>query len=124
MALEALANKTSLSVIAPEVALTILILIVSLDNFSNEDLTASALPVLSALMMILIFCISPSLALANKSSKDAAEDLFISLASLIILRFKAISRASCSVGNAMKRSPANGTSAIPITDTGVLGVAT
>ena len=72
MLLDALARRTSLSVIAPLVALIILILTSSLFNLVKEDLTASALPVESALMMILMFFFSPSFANAYKSSKEAA----------------------------------------------------
>ena len=54
IAFEALAKRTSPSVMAPLVARTILILIFSVESFSKEDLTASAEPVESALMMMLI----------------------------------------------------------------------
>ena len=122
IALLALANKTSDSVIAPEVARTILILILSVESFSKDALTASAEPVESALTIMLKLMTSP--VFASKSSNLAPPDFAFSASSFASLRFIAISLASASVGKAMKRSPANGVSLKPITLTGVLGVAT
>ena len=95
----------------------------SVESFSKDALTASALPVDSALTIIFKVCFSPSLAKLYKSSKLAALVAFLFLLSLINLRLLAISLASLSIEKAMNLSPALGTSDKPITETGVLGEA-
>ena len=118
---DALARTISLSVIAPTAPLITDTFTPSTDIFSKEFFTASKLPFTSAFKTIFISFI-PSWILPNKSSKVIPEKL-LSFSRLRSFLSSAICLACFSDSKAMNLSPALGTSEIPVTSTGVDGVA-
>ena len=123
IALEALARRISDSEIAPTVERITFTLAPSTSIFSNELLTASAVPFTSALTMIFKSTTSPDFIWENKSSRLIAEVEFLSSSIFFWARSSPTCLASFSVSNTMNLSPASGTSFKPVISTGVAGPA-
>ena len=121
-AFEAAAKTISLSVIAPILLLITLTFIPSTSSFSKEFLTASSLPLTSALRITLI-SFSPASILPNKSSKETEVLVFKLFFLAIAILCSEIALAFFSFSKAINLSPAAGLSLIPVIDTGIEGVA-